>query len=175
MAILPILTAPNPLLKKVSSSVPFVNSEIRKLMDDMLQTMYHDEGVGLAAPQVGVLQRVIVLDLKKDDETERPNGFYPLYIANPEVVEKSEELVIAIEGCLSLPEQRIEMARPSEIKLKYLDYNNDMVELKTAGWLARAIQHEIDHLDGKLLIDYLSSVKKDSALRKLKKLKKHCL
>lgn len=175
MAILPILTAPDPILRQKSLPVNTVDDGVRKLMDDMLATIYYDKGVGLAAVQVGVLKRIIVLDLQEDDETERPKGFYPLFIANPEIVEKSNELVQATEGCMSLPEQRTEVARASSVKLRFLDYNNNKQELKAEGWLARAIQHEFDHLEGKLLIDYLSQLKKDAAMRKLKKLKKHPL
>lgn len=171
MTILSIITAPDSRLTQKSLAVTAVENDTRKFLDDMLETMYHDKGVGLAAVQVGMLKRVLVVDLQENDETERPEGFYPLFIVNPEIVEKSEELVIANEGCLSLPEQRIEIARSESIKIKYLDYNNNIKELVASGWLARVIQHEMDHLDGKLLIDYLSSIKKDVALRRLKKLK----
>jgi peptide deformylase len=175
MAILPLITAPDPILKQRSLPVASVDSKVRGLMTDMLETMYHDSGVGLAAVQVGVLKRVIVLDLQEDDDVVRVPGFYPLRMADPEITERNGEVVIAAEGCLSLPEQRVEVARPDKIKVSYLDFNNVKQELETDGWLSRAIQHEVDHLDGKLLIDYLTSIKKDVALRKLTKLKKHCL
>lgn len=171
MTILSIITAPDPRLTEKSLTITAVDSDIRKFLDDMVETMYHDKGVGLAAVQVGILKRLLVVDLQENDESERSEGFYPLFIANPQLIEKSKELVIADEGCLSLPEQKIEVARSESIKIKYLDYNNNIQELAANGWLARVIQHEMDHLDGKLLIDYLSSLKKDVAKRKLKKLK----
>lgn len=172
MAILNILTAPDPILKTRAEPVSLVDDNVRKIMDDMLETMYHDPAVGLAANQVGILKRIIVLDLKDDDEAERPANFYPLCMANPEIIELSEEKVEGREGCLSLPNQRLIISRPEKIKLKYSDYNNQEQELSTGGWLARAIQHEIDHLDGKLAIDYLSKLKRDMVLRKLKKIKR---
>ena len=173
MTILPIITAPDPILKQKSLPIEKVDEKIRALMDNMLKTMIHDGGAaGLAAVQVGVLKRVMVLDLQNDDETVRPEGFYPLYIANPVVIRHSEEMVTAFEGCLSVPEQRIEVPRPEEVTIQYLDYDNNKKFISADGWLARVIQHEMDHLDGKLLIDYLSSVKKDVVLRKLQKLKK---
>jgi peptide deformylase len=172
MAILKILTAPDPILQKKSSPVESVTSSVRQFMDDMLETMYEDSGVGLAANQVGILSRVMVIDLQSDDDQNRPKGFYPLCIVNPEILEISDEMIEADEGCLSLPGQRISISRPKYIKIKYLDYNNKPQELATDGWLARAIQHEIDHLDGKLAIDYLSNLKKSVALRKLVKFKK---
>lgn len=175
MTILNIVTAPDQILKEKSLSIKSVDDEVRKLMYDMLETMYHNNGVGLAAVQVGILKRVLIVDLQDSDDQERENSFFPLFIANPEIIEQSIELVVATEGCLSLPEQSIEIARPYSIKLRFLNYNNVLQEIVSDGWLARAIQHEIDHLDGKLLIDYLSNIKRDIALRKLKKLKKHCL
>lgn len=175
MPILPIVTAPDPRLQRKSLLVGKVNDTIRELMRNMLDTMYHDSGVGLAAVQVGELLRVLVIDLQNNDDTERAENFYPLFMVDPEIINKSEELVIATEGCLSLPEQQIEVARSESITIKFLDYNNIHQGLQVSGWLARVIQHEIDHLDGKLLVDYLSSIKKDVALRKLKKLKNNIL
>ncbi|MFK7973524.1 MAG: peptide deformylase [Rickettsiaceae bacterium] len=173
MTQLAILTAPHPILKKRALAVTDVNDQVRQLMQDMLETMYEGEGIGLAANQVGALQRVMVLDLQNSpQDVERPAGFYPLFIANPEIIEASEELVEAEEGCLSLPDQSILVTRPYSVKLRYKDYNNKLQELDAEGWLARAIQHEIDHLNGKLLIDSLSYAKKSAALRKLAKLKK---
>ena len=174
MTILSIITAPDPILKQQSLPVATVDNNIRKLMDDMFETMLHDGGAaGLAAVQVGVLKRVMVLDMQADDEVIRPEGFYPLYIANPVIIDSSTAMLAAFEGCLSVPEQRIAVTRHQEITVEYLDYHNNKKTLSASGWLARAIQHELDHLDGKLLIDYLSSVKKDVALRKLQKLKKY--
>ena len=172
MAKLEVLTAPDPILKKKAIAVESVDDSVRKLMDDMLETMYEDRGVGLAANQVGVLKRVLVLDLQNDDEEERPEGFYPLYIANPEITEASDELIEAEEYCLSVPDQGVPVSRHASIKIKYLDYNNKVQILLAIGWLARAIQHEMDHLNGKILIDYLSVLKKNVVLRKLTKLKK---
>jgi peptide deformylase len=173
MAVLPILTCPDPILKQKSLAVTSVDDQVRKLMDDMISTMdYQGNASGLAAPQVGALKRVLVLDAQADDETQRPKGFYPLFIANPEIIVKSEEMVVAFESCLSVPEQSIEVARHAGITVKYLDYNNNAQELRVKGWIARVFQHEIDHLDGKLTIDYLGSVKRDATLRKLKKIKR---
>ena len=172
MSKLKVLIAPDPILKKKALTVEFVDNSIRRLMDDMLATIYEDRGIGLAANQVGVLKRVLVLDLQEDDDQERDKGFYPLFIVNPEIIESSEETKIAEEGCMSVPDQRIPVERPVSVRIKYLDYNNKEQELETEGWLARAVQHEIDHLNGKLLIDYLSNLKKNVVLRKLTKLKR---
>ena len=172
MSKLEVLTAPDPRLSTKAKPVEAVDDNVRKFMDDMLETMYADHGVGLAANQVGVLQRIIVLDLKDDDDNERPKGFYPLFLANPEILETSEEMVEAEEGCLSVPGQRISVTRPEKIKVRFLNYNNKSQEIETGGWLARALQHEIDHLDGKLTFDYLSKLKKSVVLRKLAKTKK---
>lgn len=171
MSILPIVTAPDERLKQKSQPVLEFTDQTRKFMDDMVKTMYHEDGGGLAAVQVGVLKRIMVIDIKDHDPVERPKDFYPLFIVNPEIIAKSEELVTANEGCISLPEQRIEVARPESIKIRYLDYHGKPQELKANDWLARVIQHEYDHLEGKLMIDYLSILKRDVALRKLKKLK----
>ncbi|MCC8371341.1 MAG: peptide deformylase [Rickettsia endosymbiont of Pseudomimeciton antennatum] len=175
MSVLPIVTAPDSRLKQKSLPVGTVNDTIRKLMDDMVETMYHDHGVGLAAIQLGIAKRILVVDLQNNDDTERAVDFYPLFIVDPEIIDKSKELVVAVEGCLSLPEQRVEVARSESISIRFLDYNNIQQELKADGWLARVIQHEMDHLDGRLLVDYLSNIKKDIALRKLKKLKNNNL
>lgn len=169
---LEILTAPDPRLTKKAIPVDSVNENVRKFMDAMLKTMYVDRGVGLAANQVGILQRVLVIDLQEDDEDERPKGFYPLFIANPEILEASENLIEADEGCMSVPEQRIKVARPERVKVRFLNYKNEIQEISTGGWLARVFQHEIDHLDGKLMIDYLSNLKKSVVLRKLTKIKR---
>ncbi len=172
MAILEIRRAPDPVLSQKAKRVESVDSSIKKLMNDMLQTMYDDGGIGLAANQVGVLKRVLVLDLQDSDDQKRPKGFYPIHMANPEILECSEGVVEAEEGCLSLPQQTITVQRPEKVKVKYIDYNNKEKIMETGGWLARAIQHEMDHLDGKLLIDYVSKLKKDMYIRKLKKIKK---
>ena len=172
MAILEIITAPDPILKRKAQHVESVDDSIREIMDNMLETMYHDKGVGLAANQVGILKRIIVMDLQDEDETQRPQGFYPLFMANPTITNCSKEMIEAAEACLSVPDQKIVVSRHASVKIKYLDYNNESKELETGGWLARAIQHETDHLEGKLLLDYLSPLKKNVVIRKLTKLKK---
>lgn len=179
MSIMNILTAPDPILKQVAANIGIVNDNIRKLMDDMLDTMYHGQGIGLAAPQVGVSKRVIVLDLKdaksQEEYTKLENPIninYPLFMANPDITVISDEIDVAKEGCLSLPDQGVDVERYSTILVTYLDYNNRRQEIKVSGLLARAIQHEVDHLNGILLIDYLSPIRKDIALRKLSKVKR---
>jgi len=172
MAKLEVLTAPDPRLTSKAKPIDLVNDNVRKFMDEMLKTMYEDRGVGLAANQVGILQRVIVMDLQDDDDEDRPKGFYPLYIANPEIIEASSNMVEADEGCMSVPYQRISVSRPERVRVRFLNYHNKIQEVETGGWLARAFQHEIDHLDGKLMIDYLSKLKKSVVLRKLTKIKR---
>lgn len=173
MALMKIVKAPNAVLSKRAKEIDLVDQEVRKLMDDMLETMYNEEGIGLAANQVAVLKRVIVLDLQNDDEQQRDEDFYPLCMANPVITSIGEEKVEAKEACLSVPGVPVSVIRPEEISVEYLDYNNKKQTLRTGGWLARAIQHEIDHIDGKILIDYLSPLKKNVAIRKLKKYKKN--
>ena len=167
MALLPILTAPDPALKKISQPVKQVDASIRKLMDDMLETMYHAPGIGLAAPQVGVLKRVIVLDLAREGEDPQP-----LRIANPEVVWVSDDDATYNEGCLSVPEHYADVVRPAACRVKYLDQDNKQQEIAAEGLLATCLQHEIDHLDGVLFIDHLTSLKRNMILRKLLKAKK---
>ena len=166
MALLPILTAPDPALKKISQPVKQVDASIGKLMDDMLETMYHAPGIGLAAPQVGVLKRVIVLDLAREGEEPQP-----LRIANPEVVWVSDDDATYNEGCLSVPEHYADVVRPAACRVKYLDQDNQQQEM-AEGLLATCLQHEIDHLDGVLFIDHLTSLKRNMILRKLLKAKK---
>jgi len=167
MALLPILTAPDPALKKISAPVKQVDASIRKLMDDMLETMYHAPGIGLAAPQVGVLKRVIVLDLAREGEAPQP-----LRIANPEIVWVSDDDATYNEGCLSVPEHYADVVRPGACRVKYLDHDNKQQEIAAEGLLATCLQHEIDHLDGVLFIDHLTSLKRNMILRKLLKAKK---
>ncbi|ADE29720.1 peptide deformylase [Rickettsia prowazekii] len=171
MSIFSIVTAPDERLKQKSKPVLECTDQTRKFMHDMLETMYNADGAGLAAVQVGILLRILVIDIKEYDPVERPKDFYPLFIVNPEIIEKSTELVTANEGCISLPKQRIEVTRPESVKIRYLDYHGKSQELKANDWLARVIQHEYDHLEGKLMVDYLSNLKRDVVLRKLKKLK----
>ena len=167
MALLPIITAPDPRLKGKAKSVVKVDVETRRLMDDMLETMYAAPGIGLAAPQVGVLKRVIVLDVARDGDKPQP-----MRIANPELLWVSEEIMVASEGCLSLPEHYAEVERPNRIKLRYLDHENEIRELDAEGLLATCIQHEMDHLDGVLFVDHISALKRNIILRKLVKAKR---
>ena len=167
MALLPIITAPDPRLKIQAKPVAKVDAKVRRLMDDMLETMYHAIGIGLAAPQVGAAHRVLVVDVAR--EGEEPN---PLRIANPEIVWRSDETMIANEGCLSLPEHYADVARPRAIRLRYLDHENEIRETHATGLLATCLQHEIEHLDGVLFVDHLSLVKRGMILRKLAKAKR---
>jgi peptide deformylase len=164
MTIRPILTVPNPILKQVSKPVEKVTDETRKLMDDMLETMYAAPGIGLAAVQIGVPLNVIVMDLSKEDE--KPN---PRYFVNPEILEDVEELKPYEEGCLSVPDVYDEVERPERVKIKYLDYNGKQIEEWAEGLYAVCIQHEMDHLKGVLFIDYLSRLKRGRAVKKVQK------
>jgi peptide deformylase len=164
MAHLPILVAPDPRLKLKAKPVAAVDNSVRRLMDDMLETMYAAPGIGLAAPQVGVAQRVIVLDIAREGEEKAP-----MFIANPELLWLSDEDASYEEGCLSVPEHYAEVVRPAAIRLRYLDRENEIRELEASGLLATVIQHEMDHLDGVLFIDHLSSLKRNMILRKLVK------
>jgi len=167
MAQLPIITAPDPRLKIKARPVPAVDNKVRRLMDDMLDTMYGAIGIGLAAPQVGQSSRVIVLDVARDGEKPQP-----LQLANPEILWRSPELTTGNEGCLSLPEHYAEVTRPAKIRLRYLDYQNEIREIEASGLLAMCLQHELDHLDGVLFVDHISSLKRGMILRKLAKAKR---
>ena len=149
MTIRKILTEPDPFLRQKSEKVDIVNDEIRSLMDDMLETMYNAPGIGLAAIQVGVLKRIIVIDLSRDDEKKNP-----LYFVNPEIITNSNNNAAYEEGCLSVPGQFAEISRPDKCKVRFLDYNGSEQILDAHGLLATCIQHEIDHLEGILFIDY---------------------
>ena len=162
-----ILTIPDPILRKISQPVNKVDKEIKNLMDDMLETMYGAPGIGLAAVQIGILKRVIVIDLSKENEKKNP-----IFIVNPEIIFKSDDLVSYEEGCLSIPNQFAEIKRPNTCKIKFLNYEGEQKELKADGLLATCIQHEIDHINGVLFIDYLSKLKKDLIIKKVKKQKK---
>tara|TARA_B100001029_G_scaffold178424_1_gene185158 strand:- start:778 stop:1299 length:522 start_codon:yes stop_codon:yes gene_type:complete len=166
MTIRKILTEPDPFLRQKSTKVEKVDDNIRKLMDDMLETMYEAPGIGLAAIQIGVPKRVIVMDLAKDEKKS------PLYFVNPEIILKSQNNSAYEEGCLSVPGQFAEINRPEKCHIKYLDYRGESKELKAEGLLATCIQHEIDHLEGILFIDYLSKLKKSMIMKKLSKEKK---
>jgi len=167
MALLPIITAPDPRLKLKAKPVKAVDAQIRRLMDDMLETMYAAPGIGLAAPQVGVTRRVLVLDVAREGEPKQP-----LRIANPELLWHADELLTYNEGCLSLPEHYAEVSRPGKIRLRYLDHENEIRELEAEGLLATCIQHEMDHLEGVLFVDHISALKRNIILRKLAKLKR---
>src|SRR5665213_1010629 len=167
MTVLPVIIAPDPRLKMTAKPVAKVDAAVRRLMDDMVETMYQSIGIGLAAPQVGVARRIIVLDVAR--EGEKPN---PLRLANPEILWRSKEETVANEGCLSLPEHYAEVSRPAEIKLRYLDHENEIREIDATGLLATCIQHEIDHLDGVLFVDHISALKRGMILRKLAKAKR---
>jgi len=167
MAVLDVITAPDPRLKLKAKPVAAVDAKVRRLMDDMVETMYHAIGIGLAAPQVGAALRVIVVDVAR--EGEKPQ---PLRIANPEILSRSDVTTVANEGCLSLPEHYADVERPAEIRLRYLDHQNEIREIEAKGLLATCIQHEIDHLDGVLFVDHISSLKRGIILRKLAKAKR---
>lgn len=167
MTIIPIVIAPDPVLKKTTVPIAEVNDEIRTLMDDMIDSMHAANGIGLAAPQVGDNRSVIVMDVSdKDDEPA------PIRMANPEIIDVSDEDNSYEEGCLSLPEHYAEVVRPDWVKIRYLDENNETQELHADGLMATCIQHEIDHLNGILFVDHISSLKRNMILRKLTKLKK---
>ncbi|MBS0232656.1 MAG: peptide deformylase [Proteobacteria bacterium] len=164
MAVLPIITIPDPVLRKISDPVERVDDAVVKLMDDMLETMYAAPGVGLAAPQVGVLKRVAVIDAAEDGQP--PN---PIAMANPEIVALGSTTRLHEEGCLSIPDVRVEIERPAAVTVRYIDRAGKEQELAAEGLLATVIQHEIDHLDGQLIIDFLSRLKRDIIIRKFKK------
>lgn len=166
---LKLVTAPASVLSTRAKEIVSVDLEIRQLMDNMLELVYKQNGIGLAANQVGVLKRVVVLDLQ-DKESEY-RDLFPLFMANPKIIFQSDDCQECQEACLSLPGQAISLSRPEQIEVEYLDYNNKSQKIKADGLLSRAIQHEIDHINGKLLINYLSNLKKSFALKKLSKIK----
>jgi peptide deformylase len=164
MSIKTILTEPNKLLRQVSKPVFEVGANERALMDDMLETMYAANGIGLAAIQIGIPKRIIVMDLSKDGENKNP-----IYFVNPIIKERNSDKSIYEEGCLSVPNQFAEIERPSKCEVNYLDYTGEKKILKAEGLLATCIQHEMDHLEGILFIDYLSKLKKSMIIKKLSK------
>ena len=166
MSVKTILTEPNKLLRQVSKSVEKVGNEERTLMDDMLDTMYNAPGIGLAAIQIGVPKRIIVMDISRDKNKKEPR-----YFVNPIIKNKNEEKAKYEEGCLSVPDQFAEIERPNTCEVEYLDYDGKKQLLKADGLLATCIQHEIDHLEGILFIDYLSKLKKSMIIKKLSKIK----
>ncbi len=163
-----IIIEPDPILRKKSKSLEKVDNELRKLMDDMLETMYSAPGIGLAAVQIGILKRLIVIDLSSGDQKKNP-----LYLVNPEIIFRSKTTSIREEGCLSLPGHFAEVERPSECHIDYIDYNGNKKILKAEGLLSTCVQHEVDHLNGILFIDYLSKLKRDMIIKKLKKNKQN--
>ena len=168
MAIRKILTEPDPFLRQKSKKVDKVDNDIRSLMNDMLETMYEAPGIGLAAIQVGVPKRIIVIDLSKNDQKKEP-----LYFVNPEIISRSDQDATYEEGCLSVPNQFAEIDRPDKCHVKFLDYDGKEQSLKAEGLLATCIQHEMDHLEGILFIDYLSKLKKSMIIKKILKKKKN--
>ncbi len=172
MAILPIIEAPDPWLKTVSTPVETFDSVLQTLIDDMFETMYEAPGIGLAAVQVGVAKRLLVIDLQIKDEETNENVREPLVFINPVLSEPSEELTIYNEGCLSVPEQYADVERPSSIRAQWLDRDGKGHDERIEGMLATVIQHEMDHLEGILFIDRLSRLKRDILLKKLTKMRK---
>ena len=164
MSVKKILTEPNKLLRQISTSVDKVGDEERTLMDDMLDTMYDAPGIGLAAIQIGVPKRIIVMDISRDENKREPR-----YFVNPIIINRNEEKTKYEEGCLSVPDQFAEIERPNACEVEYLDYHGKKQLLKADGLLATCIQHEMDHLEGILFIDYLSKLKKSMILKKLSK------
>ena len=166
MSVKTILTEPNKILRQVSKNVDKVGDEERELMDDMLDTMYDAPGIGLAAIQIGLPKRIIVMDISRDENKKEP-----MYFVNPVIKNKNEEKAKYEEGCLSVPDQFAEIERPNTCEVEYLDYNGEKKLLKAEGLLATCIQHEMDHLEGILFIDYLSKLKKSMIIKKLSKIK----
>ena len=164
MTIKTILTEPNKILRQVSKPVEKVGLEERQLMDDMLETMYHANGIGLAAIQIGVAKRIIVMDLSKKEEEKKP-----MFFVNPVIKNKNQNFSTYEEGCLSVPNQFAEVERPKTCEVEYLDYDGNQKTIKAEGLLATCIQHEMDHLQGILFIDYLSKLKKSMIIKKLSK------
>jgi peptide deformylase len=161
MAIRPIISLPDPRLRLVSDPVTRVDESVRALLRDMLETMYDAPGIGLAAIQIGIAQRLVVIDLAKKEEEPRP-----LYLVNPEIVWSSQERSSYEEGCLSIPEYYEEIERPAKVKARFVDQDGKRQEIEAEGVLATALQHEIDHLNGVLFIDYLSRLKRDRVIKK---------
>jgi peptide deformylase len=168
MTIRPILKLPDPRLKVVSEPVAAINDAVRALIDDMFETMYDAPGIGLAAIQIGVPQRIVVMDLARKLEDEKT----PLVLINPEIIDRSEESRVYEEGCLSIPDYYEEVTRPDHIRLRYLSLSGEMIETRADGLMATCIQHEIDHLNGVLFIDHLSKLKRDRVVKRFTKLAK---
>ncbi len=167
VSIYPILTIPDPILRKTAEPVERVDDDLRALMDGMLATMYDAPGVGVAAPQIGISRRVIVMDAARDDEPSAP-----IVMVNPEILERSDEMRVHEEGCLSIPEVTAEVERPAIARVSYLDHEGVRQEVELEGILSTIVQHEVDHLNGVLFIDYLSRLKRDMIVRKFTKQKR---
>jgi peptide deformylase len=167
MAIHPILTIPEPVLRAKAKPIERVDAELRRLMDGMLETMYDAPGIGLAAPQIGVSRRLIVMDPAKDDAPKTP-----LIMVNPEILDRSEEMRLHDEGCLSIPDFTAEIERPAKTRVAFIDREGKKQEVELEGIWSTLVQHEIDHLNGILFIDYLSRLKRDMVVRKFTKQKR---
>ena len=166
MSIKPLIILPDPVLRQVSKPIERVDAPLRRLADDMLETMYDAPGIGLAAIQVGVPRRVVTIDVSGREEGEARK---PLFLINPEIIASTDDHSIYEEGCLSIPDYYAEVERPAGVRLRYLDREGKQQEMNADGLLATCIQHEIDHLDGKLFIDYLSRLKREMVIRKFVK------
>jgi len=177
MAILDLVLSPNPLLNQVSKKVDLIDDELKKLMNDMLDTMYHVLGVGLAAVQIGVLKRAVVMDVdfKIEESSDLNDTKYkitnknPKFIINPEIIESSSQIISNDEGCLSFPKASSKVLRPENVKMKYLDINGNEIIENMSGLAAQCIQHEVDHINGITFVDHLSKLKRDMILKKMKK------
>ncbi|HEX7532666.1 MAG TPA: peptide deformylase [Methyloceanibacter sp.] len=167
MAIRPILKLPDPILRKKAKSIERVDADLRRLVDDMLATMYDAPGIGLAAPQIGILRRLIVMDPAKDEAPKTP-----VIMVNPEILERSEELRVHDEGCLSIPDFTAEIERPAKTRVSFLDRAGKKQEIELEGIWSTLVQHEIDHLNGVLFIDYMSRLKRDRIVKKFTKAKR---
>ena len=172
MAILPILEAPDPRLRVISNPVAGIDDELRTLVADMFETMYDAPGIGLAAVQVGVPIRLLVMDLQEDEGEDGKAIRKPLVFINPEIIDPAEDWAIYNEGCLSVPDQYAEVERPESCRAQWMDLDGKQHDERIEGMLATCLQHEMDHLEGILFIDHLSRLKRDMILRKLAKLKK---
>jgi len=167
MSIKPLIILPDPILRQLSKPVERVDSDLRKLADDMLDTMYDAPGIGLAAIQIGEPRRLLVIDLAKEGEPPAPHVFI-----NPEVLHSSDQRSVYEEGCLSIPDYYAEVERPASVRVKYLDRDGKQQEIEAEGLMATCLQHEIDHLNGVLFIDHISKLKRDMVVKKFKKLAK---
>ena len=168
MSIKDIITVPDETLKKISEPVEKIGANEKKLINDLFETMYNSKGIGLAAVQVGILKRILVIDVSSQDQKKQPLSFI-----NPSIKKVSNEMSIYEEGCLSIPETFIEIERPKICEVEYIDLNGKKRSMKCDGLLSTCLQHEINHLDGKLIIDHLSKLKKDMIIKKISKLKKN--